>query len=117
MRSFKDLEVWKDSKVLVKDIYILTSTLPEAEKYGLISQIRRAAVSIPSNIAEGSGKDSKKDFARFLQISLGSSYELESHLLLCQDLNFISEELNIQYLTPLSILQKKIYNFIRYLNQ
>lgn len=83
MRSFKELEVWKTSRILVKETYLLTAKLPKAEEYGLTSQIRRCAVSIPSNIAEGSARESQKDFCRFLQISLGSS-------LLCQDLNFLS---------------------------
>ena len=117
MRSFKDLDVWKEARLLVKDVYLLTATFPEPEKFGIISQIRRAAISIPANIAEGSGKESQKDFARFLQISLGSAYELESHLLLCQDLEFASEEKIAKFIDPLSILQRKIYNFIKYLNQ
>ena len=86
MRNFKELEVWKESRTLAKDIYILTKSLPDDEKFGLASQIKRCSISIPANIAEGSAKDSQKDFARFLQISLGSCFELESHLILSQDL-------------------------------
>lgn len=86
MRNFKELEIWKESRVLTKDIYLLTNSLPQDEKFGLISQIRRCVISIPSNIAEGAAKDSQKDFLRYLQISLGSCFELESHLILCIDL-------------------------------
>lgn len=74
MRNFRKLNVWNDSRSLVKEVYILSEDLPETEKFGLISQIRRCAISIPANIAEGSAKDSERDFIRFLQISLGSSY-------------------------------------------
>jgi four helix bundle protein len=74
MRNFKDLEIWKDSIQLVKEIYKLTVDLPNAERFGLISQMNRSSISIPSNIAEGCTKDSQKDFVRFLQISLGSAF-------------------------------------------
>ena len=73
MRNFREIEVWKEARVLVKKIYNLTKVLPETERYGLTSQINRCVVSIPANIAEGCGKYSNRDFARFLQISLGSS--------------------------------------------
>ncbi|MCG8579545.1 MAG: four helix bundle protein, partial [Bacteroidales bacterium] len=66
MHNFKELKVWQKARVLVKDIYHLTKQLPEDEKYGLISQMRRASVSIPSNIAEGTGRSSNKEFVRFL---------------------------------------------------
>lgn len=84
--SFKDLIVWQKSMMLVKDIYKLTSELPKEETYGLKSQMRRCAVSIPSNIAEGSRRGSRKDFAQFLRISMGSASELETQILLSKDL-------------------------------
>jgi four helix bundle protein len=81
---------------LVKEVCVITSKLPSSEKFGLISQINRCVISVPANSAEGSAKDSQIDFIRFLQFSLGSTYELESHLILCSDLNFIEEkELNL----------------------
>lgn len=83
MRNFRELEVWKEARMLVKDIYNTTQRLPSSEQYGLISQTNRCAVSIPANIAEGCSKYSQKDFVRFLQISLGSAFELETHQLLC----------------------------------
>ena len=83
---YQDLEVWKKSIELVKSIYILTHNFPEDEKYGLTSQIRRAVVSIPSNIAEGSARTTTKDFSHFLAISLGSVAELETQLIIWKNL-------------------------------
>lgn len=111
--NFRRLEIWKRSMQLVKSVYGTTSTLPDSEKFGLISQMNRCAVSIPSNIAEGSGRTSNKDFIRFLKNSISSSYELETQLLLCQDL-FDTEvqELN----NDLENLQNMIGGFIKKLN-
>jgi four helix bundle protein len=95
MHRFKDLEIWKRGRLFCSTIYALTSKFPESEKFGLTNQLRRASVSIPSNIAEGSSRKSNKDFARFLEITLGSCYEIETHLIIAYDLKFISvEELN-----------------------
>ena len=116
MRNFKELEVWKEGRVLVKDVYLLTKSLPEDEKFGLTSQIKRCVISISSNIAEGSAKDSQKDFARFLQISLGSSFELESHLILSLDLEIINTEKTITCLENIQRLQRRISSFIKYIN-
>ena len=116
MRSFRELEVWKDARILVKKIYTLTSKLPDSEKYGLTSQINRCSVSIPANIAEGSAKYSQKDFVRFLQISLSSSYELETHIILCQDLEFVSQESSSQIIKDIQNLQKRISSLIKYNN-
>ena len=95
MHRFKDLEIWKRSREFCTSIYEITSKFPDSEKFGLTNQLRRASVSIPSNISEGSSRHSNKDFARFLQISIGSAYEIETQLLIAFDLKFISEkELN-----------------------
>ena len=91
MHRFKDLEIWKRSRLFCFDIYKITSKFPESEKFGLTNQLRRASVSIPSNIAEGSSRNSSKDFSRFLKITLGSAYEIETQLLIANDLKFISE--------------------------
>ena len=116
MRNFRELDVWKDARVLVKEIYSVTQHLPESEKFGLVSQINRSAISIPANIAEGCSKYSQKDFVRFLQISLGSAYELETHLILCQDLDFIpNREANI-ILKKIQRLQRRIASLIKYNN-
>ncbi|MFC2109612.1 four helix bundle protein [Bacteroidota bacterium] len=78
MHNFKELDVWKLSKDLCKEIYTATNNLPDSEKYGLVSQLNRSVVSIPSNIAEGSSRKSDKDFSRFIDIVLGSSFEVET---------------------------------------
>lgn len=92
MHRFKDLEVWKQSRIFCSDVYSVTSRFPESEKFGLTNQLRRAAVSIPSNIAEGASRSSSKDFSRFLEIAIGSAYELETQLLIASDLKFIQLE-------------------------
>ena len=92
MHKFKELEIWKKSRLFCSEIYKITSNFPESEKFGLTNQLRRASVSIPSNIAEGSSRSSNKDFARFLQITLGSAYEIETQLLIAFDLKFINNE-------------------------
>lgn len=114
MRNFKELEVWKEARVLTKDIYLLTNDLPQDEKFGLISQIQRCVISIPANIAEGSAKDSQKDFLRYLQISLGSSFELESHLILCVDLEFFNHERVESHFQNNNRLQKRLSSLMKY---
>lgn len=91
MKDFKSLKVWQKGIKLVVDIYKTSNSFPKEEQYGLTSQIRRSAVSIPSNIAEGSGRNSDKDFHRFLEISLGSSFELETQIIIAHELEFLSD--------------------------
>lgn len=91
MKSHKDLTVYKNSIDYVVTIYNLTKSLPDEEKYGLTSQLRRAAVSVPSNIAEGAARHSKKEFCRFLYIALGSLAETETQLEIASRLGFISD--------------------------
>ena len=96
MHKFKELEIWKRSRLFCSQIYSITANFPEAEKFGLTNQLRRASVSIPSNIAEGSSRKSNKYFSKFLEITLGSAYEIETQLLIAFDIKFMSkEELNI----------------------
>ena len=78
MHRFKELEIWKRSRIFCSKIYSLTNNFPDSEKFGLTNQLRRASVSVPSNIAEGSSRKSNKDFSRFLEITLGSCYEIET---------------------------------------
>ncbi len=92
MKTYKDLEVWKKSIQIVKEIYLLVKNFPKEEIYGLTSQIKRAAVSIPSNIAEGIGRNYKKDTIQFLHISRGSLYELETLLIIAEEINIIGTE-------------------------
>jgi four helix bundle protein len=115
MRNFRDLEIWNLSRSLVKEIYILMKTMPDEEKFGLTSQIKRSVISIPSNIAEGCAKKSNKDFSRFLEISLGSCYELETQLNLLSDIGLISEEIIEEKIIQVQTLEKKITSFINYL--
>ena len=91
-RSYRDLDVWKLAISLVKGIYQLTGKFPASENYGLTSQIRRAAVSIPSNIAEGQGRNSPKEFRQFLSVGLGSLAELETQLIIAQEIDYLTLE-------------------------
>lgn len=93
MRNFRNLSVWEKSHKLTLDVYKSTATFPKEEKYGLTSQMRRSASSVPSNIAEGCGRSTQAQLAYFLDIALGSSSELEYQILLAKDLSFISEQI------------------------
>jgi four helix bundle protein len=108
VHNFRELNIWKRSMDLTRRVYMLTSELPDDEKFGLKSQINRSSVSIPSNIAEGSGRGTDKDFCRFLDISLGSSCELETQLILAQDLFKIETAKTIEELNE---VQKMIVGF------
>ena len=92
MRSHRDLDVWKKSVTLVSEIYTVTRTFPPEEMYGLVNQMRRAAVSVPSNIAEGAARDSQKEFLRFLSIAIGSLAEMETQVLIAKNLKFLDTE-------------------------
>lgn len=92
IRSYRDLSVWQKARLLVKEVYLLTAGFPVGERFGLVSQMDRSAVSIPSNIAEGYGRAMTKDYLHFLRIARGSAYELETQLVLAQDLGLCTEE-------------------------
>ena len=92
MKDFKNLKIWQKGISLVVEIYKTTKNFPNEEIYGLTSQMRRSAISIPSNIAEGSGRGSDKDFNRFLDVALGSSFELETQIIIAHELEFLSEQ-------------------------
>ena len=109
--NFRELKIWKEAMNIVKSVYLLTSQLPADERFGLVSQINRCAISIPSNIAEGSGRTSNKEFLHFLNISLSSSFELETQLILSNDLfNLQTEDLilKIHELQKMTVGFKKI---------
>ncbi len=110
MHNYKELKIWQKGRTLVKDIYSLTKQFPHEELYGLISQMRRAAISIPSNIAEGAGRSSEKDFSRFLDLANGSSFELETQLYLSFDLGYTTQSELEHYLSPVQEIQKMIHN-------
>ena len=91
LETHKDLDVWKEAMSLVKEIYLWTGDLPREETYGLTAQMRRAAISIPSNIAEGAARDSRKEFIQFLYVALGSLSELETQVFLARELFGLEE--------------------------
>jgi four helix bundle protein len=105
MRDFRKLEVWAQSIDLADKIYMLCENFPKSEIYGITQQIQRAAVSIPSNIAEGCSRSSSKEFSRFLEISLGSSFELETQLIISHRRNYFDEKTIFE---ELNTLQKRI---------
>lgn len=92
MQNYKDLKVWEKSHQFTLKIYEVTKSFPKDETYALTSQLRRSASSIPANIAEGCGKNTNQDFAKYLNISLGSSYESEYFIILSKDLNYLSQQ-------------------------
>jgi len=107
-RSYRDLDVWNLSIDLVKEVYRLTNKFPASENFGLTNQIRRAAVSIPSNIAEGQGRNSTKEFRQFLAVAQGSVAELETHLIISQAIDYISQEEMDNFLSTLDRIRKMI---------
>jgi four helix bundle protein len=114
MRNYKKFNVWLISHELVQKIYKeIAPGFPESEKYGLSSQIRRAAYSIPLNIAEGCGRTSEKEFAHFLEITLGSAHELEYCFLLIRDLAFIEEEQYLIFYEKINKIKAMIINLIK----
>lgn len=116
MTNFRNLKIWQKGVEIVIQVYHLSGKLPDVEKFGLRSQLTRAEVSIPSNIAEGSSRTSEKDFARFLEISLGSTFELETQLLIIQELKLIETEVLGNLLENLNEEQKMIMGYIKKLN-
>ncbi|CAM3280591.1 four helix bundle protein [Aequorivita lipolytica] len=112
--EYRDLDVWRFSRKLVNSVYELTKGFPKEELYGFTNQIRRCAVSIPSNIAEGCGRRTSKDTIQFLYISRGSLYELETQLFLALDQNFISEEQLNEIVSQIESCKKLLNGFINY---
>jgi len=115
VKTHRDLEVWKNSIELVVDIYNLTRKYPKEELYGLISQIRRAASSIPANIAEGAGRFHNKEFIQFLYIAIGSVAELETHLVVSEKLKYISNEELEECETKIKIIRNQTLGLIKFL--
>lgn len=116
MHNLKELKIWHKAVELATDVYRLTADFPKEEKYGLISQIRRSAVSISSNIAEGAGRNSEKEFSHFLGISNGSSYELQTQLIISRNLGIVNSELE-SILDQIDQIQKMNYSLQQKLNQ
>lgn len=116
MRNFKELKIWQKGFSIAVNAYKLVSTFPKEEKYALVSQITKSAVSIPSNIAEGSSRKSEKDYFRFIEIALGSSFELETQLLIAQAVNFGNAESRTELLADVAEEQKMLNGFMGKLN-
>lgn len=109
MNNFRNLDVWNKAVELATYVYQITKNFPKAEKYGLTSQMRRSAISISSNIAEGAGRESKKEFNHFLNISTGSCYELETQLTISQNLQFLGDTEYDRISDKLIEIQKMVY--------
>ena len=113
MKPHKNLNAWIKSFEIVKDLYSITQSFPTEEKYGLVSQIRRASVSVPVNIAEGAARKGKKEFIQFLHISMGSLTELDTLLLLSSELGFIQKNESDLLIERLDTIGKLIYGLIK----
>ncbi|PWJ56615.1 four helix bundle protein [Dyadobacter jejuensis] len=116
MRDFRKYSVWEQSHNLVLKVYILTNKFPNDERFGLTSQIRRAATSIPTNICEGCAKISEKEFARYLGISFGSCQEVEYLIYLAKDLGYLSMEIYDTFQVEIVSIKKQLYQLIKTLN-
>lgn len=113
IKTFRDLKIWQQSMELVTEIYRATSSFPGEEKYGLTSQLRRSSVSIPSNISEGFGRNSQGDFKRFVNISMGSLFELQTQIEVAKNLEFISKEIFENLYDHSREIERMISSFIR----
>ena len=113
MRDFRELKVWEKGHFLALGIYQATAAFPRDEQYGLTSQIRRSAASIPANIAEGCGRSGDPELARFLQIAMGSASELEYQLLLAHDLHFLADSEHERLSTDVTEVKRMLASFIQ----
>jgi len=113
MHKFQELKVWQKAMDMTVSIYSCTENLPNTEKFGLISQIRRSAISICSNIAEGAGRNTKGEFIQFLGIANGSAYELQTQIELAYRLTFLNKEIKDGLVAEIEEIEKMLYNLIR----
>lgn len=111
MHNYKNLHIWQEGINLARKIYEVTGNFPANEKYGIVSQMTRAAVSIPSNIAEGAGRNSNKDFANFLSIAIGSIFELHTQIAICEQIGYINDETTKQLEQQIYTLQQQITTY------
>ncbi|MBN8706904.1 MAG: four helix bundle protein [Bacteroidetes bacterium] len=116
MRNYKELKVWEKAHSVTLDVYHLTSKFPKQEQFGLTSQMRRAAVSVASNIVEGSARKTDKEFIQFLYIALGSANELDYQLFLAKDLTFITEEIYLDADKNINEVKRMLNSFISHLS-
>jgi four helix bundle protein len=112
MRNFKELEIWVLGMEIVKEVYAISKLLPNEERFGLVSQITGASVSIPSNLAEGCAKSSEKEFKLYLERSLGSAFELETQILIIKELDYILDNNLQEVISKIQLEQKKLGSFI-----
>jgi four helix bundle protein len=115
VRDFRALKVWEKSHEVVLEVYRVTGAFPADERFGLTSQMRRCAASIPANIAEGCGRDTDQDFARFLQIAAGSACELEYHLILSRDLSLLASDAHQRIDEEVQEIKRMLNAFTTYL--
>ncbi|OSZ80838.1 four helix bundle protein [Chitinophagaceae bacterium IBVUCB2] len=113
-KTYKDLDVWVKARAFVKEIYLSTKDFPKDELYGLVSQMRRSAISIPSNIAEGYGRQYKKESIQFFHIARGSLYELETQLYIAADLNYLQQAKLPELILLLEECRKLLGGLIKY---
>ena len=111
MHNYKNLHIWQEGINLARKIYEVTEVFPANEKFGIVSQMNRAAVSIPSNLAEGAGRKSEKDFANFLSIAIGSIFELHTQIVICEQIGFIDEATTKKLEEQTFSLQQQIVAF------
>ena len=117
MKTYRDLIVWQKSLKLVTEIYSITKSFPKEELYGLTSQIRRSAVSVPSNIAEGYGRNSTQDYIRFLQITCGSLYEMQTQMEIAVNLGYLDREYSENIFNIINEIERMLNSFIRKLQE
>lgn len=117
MKNFKELKIWHKGFQIAVHSFKLVAAFPKEERFGISSQITRAAVSISSNIAEGSSRSSEKDYNRFIEISLGSTFELETQLLIAEAVNYGDEKLRSEMLKDIDEEQKMLISFMNKLNK
>ena len=116
IHNFRELIAWQKAMQLAKQVYLLTKDFPSYEQYALTSQIQRAVVSIPTNIAEGSGRPTQKELVHFLSFSLGSAYELETELLLAGELSYMDAKQSEQINADVVEVQKLVYSLMKKYN-
>jgi four helix bundle protein len=119
--TYKDLVVWQKGIELVNEIYVVTRIFPKEEMFGLTNQLRRAAISIPANIAEGWGRSSTKNYVQFIKISLGSLFELETLIIIAKDQNYLEEQImnkiSVEITEIGKMLNKLIHNLENYIKK
>lgn len=112
MRNFRDYEIWKEAINTARTVYLITRLFPSHERFGLAGQMQRASVSIGSNIAEGASRSSPKEFIRFLEMSVGSAFELETQMMIAFKIGYVADEEKEEFIEPLHRLQKQIHGLI-----